>query len=168
VLGDEDVAFGLGCMGECVDALTEQITKIERHVLKRAKLREEFKPLLSVWGIGKVLALTVMYEVGDIRRFPSVGDYASYCRCVKSVWLTNNKKKGRGNTKNGNPYLSWAYSEAAHYAQRYREPARKFYKRKQAQRNGIVANRALAHKLARASFFVMRDQVPFDPEKLFK
>lgn len=168
LVGDEDAAFGISCLAEPVELLTEKITEIEKRVLPKAKLRDEFKPLLSVWGIGKVLGLTVIYEVGDIARFNKVGNFASYCRCVKSTRLTNYKKKGKGNAKNGNPYLSWAYSEASHFAVRHHEPARRYFQRKRSKTNGIVANRALAHKLARASFCVMRDQVDFDPDRLVR
>ncbi len=76
-------------------------------------------------------------------------------------------KKGVGNKKCGNKYLSWAYMEAANFAIRFYEPARKFYQRKVAKRNTIVARKALAHKLARASYYVIRDQVPFDSRRLF-
>jgi len=67
-------------------------------------------------GIGQILALTIMLETGDIKRFSTVGDYASYCRCVGSQKLSNGKKKGSGNTKNGNKYLAWAFVEAANFA----------------------------------------------------
>ena len=60
-------------------------------------------------GIGNIPGLTIMLEVGDIKRFPKVGNYSSYCRCVKSDRLSNKKKKGEGNRKNGNKYLAWAY-----------------------------------------------------------
>jgi transposase len=85
---------------------------------------------------------------------------------VKSNRLSNGKPKGSGNSKNGNPYLSWAFSEAAHFAVRHHEPAKKFVQRKRAKTNGIVAIRALAHKLARASYYVMKDNVDFDPDKM--
>jgi transposase len=160
-------ALGITCLLEPRAALNEQIKILERESSKRAKLRDEFKRLQTVWGIGKILGLTIMYEVGDVVRFSKVGNFASYCRCVKSDRLSNGKRKGSGNSKNGNPYLSWAFSEAAHFAVRYHEPARKFVQRKRAKTNGIVAIRALAHKLARASYYVMKDQVDFDPDKLF-
>jgi transposase len=121
-----------------------------------------------VWGIGKILGLTIMYEVGEISRFADVGHFASYCRLVKTDRRSDTKSKGKGNRKNGNPYLSWAFSEAAHYAERFRPEAKRFAQRKRAKRNSIVANRALAHKLARASFYVMRDKVDFNPELAFR
>jgi len=165
---DDDVsALGITCLLEPVRVLTAQIKAIEKEALKRGRLREEFAPLMTVWGIGKILALTTMYEVGDIRRFRKVGNFASYCRLVNTARLSVGKRKGSGNRKSGNPYLSWAFSEAAHHANRHHEEARKYFQRKKSKTNGIIAIRALAHKLARASYHVMRDQVDFDPTKLF-
>ncbi len=124
--------------------------------------------MLSVAGVGEILALTVMYETGDIRRFPAVGNYASYCRCVDSRRLSHGKKKGEGNKRNGNRYLSWAFVEAANFAVRFEPQARRFFERKRAKKNRALAIRALANKLARASYFVMRDQKPFNPALLFR
>ncbi len=147
--------------------LTLQIRQIEKTVNQQVKLRPEYKGLLSVDGIGKILALTIMLETGDINRFDSVGNYASYCRCVDSRKTSNGKKKGVGNTKNGNKYLAWAFVEAANFCRRHNDKARKFHQRKVARTNNIVATKALAHKLARACYFILRDQVQFDESKLF-
>ncbi|MFA7059441.1 MAG: hypothetical protein WC156_01330 [Pedobacter sp.] len=92
---------------------------------------------------------------------------ASYCRAVSSQWTSNGKSKGKGNKKNGNKYLSWAFSEAAEFARRYDDKARAYYNRKLRKTNFMVAHAALAHKLARAAYYVMRDQVEFIPEKIF-
>jgi len=165
---DPLAALGITCLVEPMAALNDQIKILEKEALKLAKLRDEFRQVQTVWGIGKVLGLTIMYEVGDIGRFAKVGNFASYCRLVKSDRLSNGKRKGSGNPKNGNPYLSWAFSEAAHFAVCHHVPARKYVQRKKAKTNGIVAIRALAHKLARASYYVMRDEVAFDPEKTFR
>jgi len=147
--------------------LKQRIKLIEKAVRSHIKLRDEFKYLLTVPGIGDILALTIMLELGDIARFPKVGDYSSYCRCVKSERLSNGKKKDENNRKNGNRYLAWAYVEAAHFATRFSPHAQAFYQRKMAKRNGVVAIKALSNKLARASYYIMRDQVPYDPERLF-
>ncbi|MBW2252785.1 MAG: transposase [Deltaproteobacteria bacterium] len=77
-------------------------------------------------------------------------------------------KKGENNKKNGNKYLAWAYVEAAHFAKRYIPKAQRFYQQKMAKANGAVATKALANKLARASYFIMRDQVSFDEDLLFR
>jgi len=147
--------------------LKERIKLIEKAVKSHITLREEFKYLLTVPGIGDILALTIMLEVGDINHFPKVGDYSSYCRCVKSERFSNGKKKDENNRKNGNRYLSWAYVEAANFAIRYCPHAQAFYQRKMAKSNGIVAIKALGSKLARASYYIMRDQVAYDTSKLF-
>jgi transposase len=123
--------------------------------------------LLSIGGVGEILALTIMLETGDIERFAQVGNFTSYCRCVSSEKLSNGKKKGQGNTKNDNKYLAWAFIEAANFAFRFNEQAKRFYQRKAAKRSRVIALKAVAHKLARASYYVMRDQVPFDSAKLF-
>ena len=164
---DPMAAFGITCLLEPMHALSAQIKKIEKAALSRGKLRPEFVPLETVWGIGKILALTIMYEVGDVARFRKVGNFTSYCRLVNTARLSAGKRKGSGNRKNGNPYLSWAFSEAAHHAVRHYPEAQKYFQRKRAKTNGIIAIRALAHKLARASYHVMRDHVDFDPEKTF-
>lgn len=166
-IDDPVAALGIASLLPPIAVINEEIGILEKEALKRGRLRTEFKTLLTVWGIGKVLGLTIMYEVGDISRFAKVGNFASYCRCVRTARISNKKRKGSGNRKNGNPYLSWAFSEAAHFSIRHHEPAKKYYQRKKNRTNGIVAIRALAHKLARASYHVMTDRVDFDPERLF-
>ncbi|MDY6974310.1 MAG: transposase, partial [Thermodesulfobacteriota bacterium] len=148
--------------------LDTRIKEIEKAVKSRAKLKPKFECLLTMPGIGNILGLTIMLEAGDISRFPTVGRYSSYCRCVKSERLSNKKKKGEGNRKNGNKYLSWAYVEAANFAIRSYPEFQSFYNRKKAKKNGIVAIKALSNKLARSSYYVMRDKVPYDVKKLFR
>jgi len=147
--------------------LKEKIKIIEKEVKSQIKLRKEFRMLLTITGIGDVLGSTIMLEVGNIHRFPKAGNYASYCRCVKSEKLSNGKKKGENNKKNGNKFLSWAYVEAANFTIRHCPKSERFYQRKKAKTNGVVAIKALSNKLARASYYVMRDQVPYDAKKLF-
>jgi len=165
--GNEDLALAGKTSKETIDHLTRQIHKIEGAILHRLKLKESYRYLLTLPGVGKILALTIMLETGPIARFAQVGDYASYCRKVPSRWTSNEKTKGRGNKKNGNKYLAWAFSEAAEFARRYDAQARAYYTRKMRKTNFMVAHSALAHKLARAAYYLMKDQVPFMPEKLF-
>jgi hypothetical protein len=146
-----------------IGSLTEKIKQLETAVLGCMGVLPEFVKLKTVTGVGDILALTISLETGDIRRFPKVGNYSSYCRCVSSQRFSNEKKKGENNRKNGNKYLSWAFVEAANFARRYCPYAKSFYNRKLSKTNKIVAIKALAHKLARASYFVMRDRVDYDP-----
>jgi len=145
----------------------ERISAIEKEILSVAKLKKEFEMLLTIPGVGDILALTIMLEVGDIGRFPKVGNHSSYSRCVSSKRISNGKKKGQNNRKNGNKYLAWAYVEAANFARRYCPKAQKFYQRKLAKTNRIVATKSLSNKIARGSYYIMRDQVPYDADKLF-
>jgi transposase len=151
-------------MLKCADG---QIEILERTVTERIKLKAEYSFLKTVVGIGQILALTIMLETGQIQRFPTVGDYASYCRCVGSQKLSNGKKKGQGNTKNGNKYLAWAYVEAANFAIRYSSRIKSFYQKKKAKSHGVVALKAVAHKLCRACYYIIKEQVPFDITKAF-
>ncbi len=149
---------------QCID---EQVTATEKEVLKQAKLSKEYEKLLTVDGIGKILALTIMMETGEISRFHQVGNYASYCRCVNSKKISNGKKKGENNKKNGNCYLSWAYVEAANFAIRFNPIIKKFYQKKKAKASNVVAIKTIAHKLARACFYILKDGVDFDVKKSF-
>jgi transposase len=150
-----------------IEVLEQQIASIEKQVLGRIKPEAGFRNLQTVYGVGPILAMTIWLETGDIRRFAQVGDYASYCRCVASTRISNAKKKGENNRHNGNPYLAWAYVEAATYAARFYREAARFVERKTAQVNRTLAIKALAHKLARACYYLLRDQVPFEPARLF-
>src|SRR3970282_465347 len=126
---------------------------------KRMELGEQYKKLLTLQGVGKTLGLTIMLETGPISRFAQVGNYCSYCRKVSTKWISNDKKKGKGNKKSGNKYLAWAFSEAAEIARRYYPEARTYYQRKMQKTNAMVAHQALSHKLARAAYYIMRDGV---------
>ena len=165
--GHEDLALSGQVSKETIDFLTRKIWEIEGRVQNKIKLKEPFIYLKTISGVGKILSLTIMVETGSIDRFPEVGNYVSYCRKVPATWMSNSKAKGKGNKKNGNKYLAWAYSEAAEFARRYDPYARAYYNRKMAKTNFMVAHSALAHKLARAAYYVIKDQVAFDPHKLF-
>jgi len=167
MLTEADVALAVKANLSVMRCLEAEISTLERVVKERVQLKPAFRYLLTVSGIGPILALTIMLETGDIRRFPAVGNFASYCRCVRSEKLSNGKRKGSGNTKNGNRYLSWAFVEAANFAARYEPQIRGFYQRKKAKTHGVVAIKAVAHKLARACYCIMRDEVPFDVARAF-
>jgi len=164
---DVNVRSALAANLALVRCLNLQIERLEREVLAQVKLAAQFAPLMSVTGIGKILALTIMLETGEIGRFAKVGHFASYARCVDAKRLSNEKKKGSNNAKCGNPYLAWAFVEAANFAIRYSPRVKRFFQRKCAKTNKIVAFKACAHKLARAAFHVMRDRVAFDEARAF-
>jgi transposase len=152
-----------------LDCLRHQIKTLEKTVHKRLHHTPAYEQVLTVDGIGTIFAQTITLETGAISRFPTVGNYASYCRCVHSNKISNGKRKGTGNVKNGNPYLAWAYMEAAQFAMRFQPAAQRFYQRKLAKsrNNTVLARKAVAHKLARACYDMRRDLVPFEAEKAF-
>jgi transposase len=164
---NSDLALAVKANLTVMRSLETEIAILERTVKERVKLKPAYRYLLTVSGIGQILALTIMLETGDIRRFSKVGNFASYCRCVKSEKLSNGKRKGSGNTKNGNKYLSWAFVEAANFAIRFEPLVARFYQRKKSKTHRVVAIKAVAHKLARACYYIMRDEVPFDVDRAF-
>lgn len=152
-----------------VQVITEQINSIEKHILnKDVKKEKSFVLIKTLPGVGDILGMTILLETGAICRFKDVGNYSSYCRCVESKKMSNFKKKGRNNRKCGNKYLSWAFHEAAHHARIHYAEVNKFYERKKRKTNGIVAIRAIAHKLARACYHVLKKQEVYDMTKAFK
>ncbi|MHC4307908.1 MAG: IS110 family RNA-guided transposase [Planctomycetota bacterium] len=151
-----------------MEFLDGQINTIEKAVIKEVKLRYPFEKLLTVPGIGDILGITIMLESGDMNRFQSVSNYSSYCRCVSSKKVSNGKKEGENNKKNGNKYLAWAYVEAANFMKRYCPQARSWHQRKVSKTNQIVAAKALSNKIARACYFIVKDQTAFDTEMLFR
>ena len=163
-LEEEHLVLSAQANLDSIRFLTQQIKKIEKTITKRIKLNDAFQNLLTVPGIGNILAMTIMLEVGDISRFAKVGNFASYCRCVPSQRLSDGKSKGHGNRKNGNRYLSWAFVEAAHLTRRHCQQFRRYYNRKVAQANTSLATKALSNKLARICYYIMRDKVPFREE----
>jgi transposase len=147
--------------------LRSRIIPLEKAIEKAAKLKKEYQLLKTAPGIWTILALTIMLETGPIERFKKVGNYASYCRCVQSNRFSNSKSKGKGNRKNGNKYLSWAYVEAANLALWNYEYVKRYHQKKTAKTNNVVAIKAIAHKLARACYYIIRDEKEFDPLKAF-
>jgi transposase len=164
---DANVALAIQSNLQVFGCLQEQICALEKAVQGQVKLRPAYRRLLGVPGIGKILASTIMLETGDINRFPAVGNYVSYCRLVGSSYVSNRKRKGAGNTKNGNAYLCWAFIEAANFAIRHCEAIRRFYQRKAARTKRIVALKAVGHKLGRACYHMIRDNVAFDVTRAF-
>lgn len=150
-----------------LQCLEQEIHTIEGTVREAGRTQPGYALLQTVPGIGPILAGTILREAGDLQRFATVGQFASSCRCVSSQHLSNGKRKGAGNTKNGNKYLRWAFVEAAHFAIRFDPIVRRFDQRKAARTAAFVALKAVAHKLARACYHILRAQVPFDMSRAF-
>jgi transposase len=163
----EDALFRAEELVTQIKSLEASIERTEKQALSKLKLKPEFELLTTVPGIGKVLALTIMVETGDISRFAKSGNYTSYCRCVTSCRFSNGKKKGTNNKKNGNKYLSWAYAEAAINTCRYSDGAKAYFDRKVSRTNKMVAYRSLAAKLTKACYNMIKNREVYREEKTF-
>jgi len=152
-----------------LDHYDRLLTELELHLTRSAKVHDAnaFYRLRSVPGIGQILALVLLYEIHDIQRFPRVQDFASYCRLVKCAKESDGKHYGYSGAKIGNAHLKWAFSEAAVLCLR-RNPAAQQYVARLAQKHGKgKALTILAHKLARAVYFMLSRGHAFDATKFF-
>lgn len=147
--------------------IMDQIENLEQRILLEIKDDAVFKLVKTLPGVGSILAMTILLETGEIKRFENAGNYSSYCRCVESKRISNAKKKGENNRKNGNPYLGWAYVEAANFAIRYHKPVKRYYQRKLGKTKRVVALKTIANKLSKACYFILRDEVAFEMNKAF-
>jgi len=150
-----------------IDAYDDVLDVLERELEKTAR-RHNWHALMllrSIHGIGKILALVLLYEIHDINRFESVQDFASYCRLVKCPHESAGKKKGTGGAKIGNAHLKWAFSEAAISFLRHNAPGKQLVEKLAKKHGKGKALSILAHKLARAIYYMLKNSVPFSLEK---
>lgn len=145
----------------------KQVQQVEKRVLTLLRDSPALTAVQTTPGIGPVLGATITLETGPIERFAQVGDYASYCRMVESRRVSNGKRKGKGNVRCGNRYLAWAYMEAANFILRYNPAAHRWHQRKLARKPFVLARKAVAHKLSRACYFLIRDGGEFDARRVF-
>ena len=147
-----------------------QISQLEEELQRQTKkiAGRDYALLQTVPGIGENLGLTILHEIRDINRFPTVKDFLSYCRLVKGTVASAGKIKGLRGSKLGNPYLRWAFGEAAVIGKRDHHLLRPLAQRLEAKMNGnkFKANTVVAIKLARAVYFMLKNKTVFDPERL--
>ena len=153
-----------------VEHFDHQTFQLEEELQRQTKkiASREFALLQTVPGIGENLGLTILYEIGDIERFPTVKDFLSYCRLVKGTVASAGKIKGLRGAKLGNPYLRWAFGEAAVIAKRDHYHLKPLAQRLEAKMGGnkLKANTVIAIKLARAVYFMLKNKTVFDPDRL--
>ena len=152
-----------------IDHYDELLRKLELELTGMAKVHDadSYFRIRSIPGIGRILGLTILYEIHTIERFPRVQNFASYCRLVKCARESAGKKHGTSGKKIGNPHLKWVFSEAATLFLRQNPEARK-YKEKLARKHGkSKAMTILAHKLARTTYFMLKRKTVFDMETFF-
>ncbi len=152
---------------EHIQGLDRSISRIEKGVLGCAQELPIYEKLLTLPGIGRILAMTITMEVGEVKRFKTDGDFASYCRMVDARRLSNGKCKADNNEKCGNRYLAWTFVEAANFSRRYDEQCRRWYDRKAAKTSKVIATKALGCKLSKAAWHVMRGPCDYYPRRMF-
>jgi len=142
--------------------------EVQLQQLTKENAPRDYALLQTTPGIGEHLGLTILHEIGDIARFPTVKDFLSYCRLVKGTVASAGQIKGLRGAKLGNPYLRWAFGEAAVIAKRDPAVIGPLAQRLEARMNGnkFKANTVLAIKLARAVYYMLRNHTVFDPERL--
>ncbi|NIQ88283.1 MAG: IS110 family transposase [Deltaproteobacteria bacterium] len=157
---------------ERISLYSRQIKDLEEMILATVAEEPLFDLLQTIPGVGEILALTIYYEVGDIDRFEGPKQFCSYARVVPGIAQSGHTfRRGRG-SKQGNGYLKWAFSQAAGLAVRFHPRVRKFRQkhlsRRRSKARKLISLSIVAHKLATGAFYVLRDQVPFNEEWMFR
>lgn len=156
---------------ERIELLTCQITELEETILDLTRQKDDYRRLLRIPGIGRILALSILYEVGEVSRFQNDRHFSSYCRLVPGVAQSGSLTRRGRSSKQGNHYLKSAFNQAAIAAVRSYPLVRPCYERHLTRHRGsarkLVAYNVIAHKLAQAVFHVLRDETQYREELLF-
>jgi transposase len=150
-----------------IDYYDELLRDLELAIVTTAKQHDAntLYLLQTVPGIGKILSLVLLYEMHDIARFPRVQDFVSYCRLVKCAKESAGKRYGTSGTKIGNAYLKWAFSEAAVLFLRNNPAGQRYLARLEKKHGKGKALTVLAHKLARAVYYMLKRGTAFTMDK---
>ncbi len=152
---------------QLISVYDKLLDQLEREIIKTAQHHDpvSYALLKTIPGVGRILALVMLYEIEDISRFPRVQDFASYCRLVKCAKESNGKKYGSSGKKIGNAHLKWAFSEASVLFLKGNEPGRKYLEKLTLKHGKGKALAILAHKLGRAVYFMLKRKEAFDQAK---
>ena len=150
-----------------LDCYAKELSKIEWFIETQARQHNpvHLHLLKSIRGVGQILALTILYEVGDIHRFETVQDFASYCRLVKCKAESAGKSYGTQGNKIGNAHLKWAFCELAVLYLRGNDAAQQYLQHLQKRMSKAKALTALAHKLGRCIYFMLKKETVFDEKR---
>lgn len=160
------VQKSIGANMAMIETYDVVIAELERDIVKSAKSHDPVTHALlkTIPGVGRIIALNLLYEIENIKRFPRVQDFVSYCRLVKCVKESNGKIYGSSGKKIGNAHLRWAFSEAAQLFLKGNEPGKKYHQKLVSKHNKGKALSILAHKLGRAVYHMLKNQKAFDLE----
>ena len=149
---------------DLIDAYDQVIAVLEKDIVQSARDHDPgaYALLKTIPGVGRIIALNLLYEIENIERFPRVQDFASYGRLVKCAKESNGKIYGTAGRKIGNAHLRWAFAEAAQLFLKGNEPARRYHQKKVNKHGKGKALSILAHKLGRAVYYMLRNREGFD------
>jgi transposase len=152
-----------------IEAYDTMLDQLERDIVKTAKYHDPiaYSLLKTIPGVGKILGLVLLYEIENINRFPRVQNFVSYARLIKCARESNGKRYGSSGNKIGNAHLKWAFSEAAVHSLKYSKQAKKHLDRLTRKHGKGKALSILAHKIGRATYFILKNKTPFDREKFY-
>jgi transposase len=154
-----------------IDLYTQQRATLESHRLATVQDRPEFHRLLTIPGLGKILAMTSVYAIGAIARFQRAREFSSDCRFVPGVAQSGPVSRRGRHAKQGSPHLKWAFSQAALDAVRYYPKSRRCFDRQLGRHRGnggkLIADDIIAHQLAQAVYHVLRDGTVYHEERRF-
>lgn len=167
MFSDTEVQQNINLDLNVIGHINSELARVERYIEKQAKQHnpKDYHLLKSISGVGQILALTILYEIGDIERFPTVQNFASYSRIVKCKAESAGKTYGTQGNKIGNPQLKWAFSEMAVLYLRGNEKAQRYLNKLQKRMSKAKALSALAHKLGRCVYFMLKNQKVFDEKR---
>ena len=153
-----------------IDFIDQQLPALEHDLRMKAKAHDSgaYDLLRTVPGIGNILALVIFFEIGDIKRFATVGQFASYARLVKCAKESAGKRYGFSGRKIGNAYLKWAFSEAAVLFLRGNPEAQKAIAKLASKHGKAKALSILAHRIGRTVYAMLNQRHPFDRERFMK
>lgn len=167
---DEDVQMSMAANMAMLDGYDATISELELFLERRAKIHDAstFYLLRTIPGVGLILAMTILYEIHDLSRFPGVGHFLSYSRLVAGSWESDGKRKGSGGRKMGNAHLKWAFSEATPLYLRGNPPAKELFKKIEKKRGKGKAMSIIAAKLGRAVYFMLKRKEPFNQVRFLR
>jgi len=165
--GDPVVRKSIAVDLALLDRYDDLINDLELYLVRRAKQHDPnaFHRLRTIPGVGKVLALTILYEIHDVKRFNRVQEFASYARLVKCVRESAGKKHGTSGAKMGNVHLKWAFSEAALLFVRHCAEGKQMLARLEKRHGKGKALSILAHKIGRAAYYMLAREKAFDVQR---
>lgn len=146
---------------EVVEHLDRLIKEATERIYRSLEEDGRAKLLTSIPGIGKLLAHTILAEIGDIERFPSQRSLSSYAGLVPITHQSGEVTRFGGMPEGCNKYLRWALVEGAHSAARSSLDFKGRYLRLKRSKGAAVAAGAIAHKLAKIVYAVLKENRPY-------